>query len=558
MLYRFVLTYNGVETTVIQPKGWVDFESEIKRDFKSHGVMFKFTSGTLKLGFADGRDVLESAFQLEGLDAQVQLTADRRADQYASWENLFTGNAVMKNRELTESYFNVDFEGSSFQQKVINRLKNDIRLDATTDIDGNALTGSSTVYSGLWQGLRVAEEYEANYRTGGDSSLFETFALRNPTVGTTTDTTIYQHLTPFFTGVIEDGLKEYQVSTEAFVNGQASTSGYNLESAISGNLTISGSIKYQLQGDAVTDFGTGAIIGWVRWYVRHLAQDFSLISQDEITELQWTDLRTVSGSPFTWSFDTGVIEESFSFEVPNDISATDKIFVYPEIQFDLPAGNNYLDVTDFDLYQNSNYKLRLIKNAATYSVQQIWLVHDILTRMIEIITGETDRLYSDFFGNTENGYVSDGCGALMGIVNGSHLRLLDTPVSTSLSKFLESLNAIFGIGYSFQKEYDGSYKLRVEPLEYFYGDGEILDLGSPVSIKEKLSYKESIFDGLTFNNISIGYEKFSEDEDLSGSQDDKTHISKCPNSLQVEDLYKRHLRQDLIVVSVGNMTITYL
>ena len=128
MIYRFTLTYNSVDTEVCEPQGWDSFKSELKRDFKSHGVMFKYTSGTIKLGFADGKDILESAFRLEGFDAQVTLTVDQRADAFQAWEEAFSGIAVMKNRELNDMYFTVDFEGSSFQQKIINRLKTTLRV----------------------------------------------------------------------------------------------------------------------------------------------------------------------------------------------------------------------------------------------------------------------------------------------------------------------------------------------------------------------------------------------------------------------------------------------
>ena len=78
MLFRFKLTYSGADTTVIEPQGWDAFQSELKRDFKSHGVVFKYTSGTLKLGFADGRTLLEDAFRNDGYDAVVTLTVDQR------------------------------------------------------------------------------------------------------------------------------------------------------------------------------------------------------------------------------------------------------------------------------------------------------------------------------------------------------------------------------------------------------------------------------------------------------------------------------------------------
>ena len=89
-----------------------------------------------------------------------------------------------------------------------------------------------------------------------------------------------------------------------------------------------------------------------------------------------------------------------------------------------------------------------------------------------------------------------------------------------MKDILESIGAIYGTGYSFTKDYNGEYKLRLELLEYFYNDNEILDLSNPVSIKEGASYKESISEDLTFNQINIGYEKYSSDENLKGNLED--------------------------------------
>ena len=65
MIYRFTLTYNGTDTIVEEPQGWAYFESEVLRDFDSHGTIYNFSSGALTLGFiGTGRTILEDAFQL--------------------------------------------------------------------------------------------------------------------------------------------------------------------------------------------------------------------------------------------------------------------------------------------------------------------------------------------------------------------------------------------------------------------------------------------------------------------------------------------------------------
>ena len=171
MIYRFTLTYNAVDTSVIEPKGWKDFESEIKRDFKSHGVVYEFTSGTLKLGFADGRDVLENAFQTEGNEALVYFLAESKTHEYGTWETEFYGSAVMKNRELNGQYFEVDFEGSSIKQLITNRLKTKVNLGTTLDLDGGTLSGSLTSYTNDWDTIRLYNDYQAKLAVDTSSTI---------------------------------------------------------------------------------------------------------------------------------------------------------------------------------------------------------------------------------------------------------------------------------------------------------------------------------------------------------------------------------------------------
>ena len=175
MIYRFTLTYNTVDLTVVQPRGWNEFESEIKRDFNSHGVVFKFTSGTLKLGFADGRSFLETAFQADGNEAIVYFTAESRSDQYQSWDVDFYGTAIMKNRDYSNEYFEVDFEGSGIQQLVTNRINTKVNLGTSLDLDGNALSSSLTSYTNTWNTISLYNDY-VGYLVSGNPSPTEIVA----------------------------------------------------------------------------------------------------------------------------------------------------------------------------------------------------------------------------------------------------------------------------------------------------------------------------------------------------------------------------------------------
>jgi hypothetical protein len=436
LIYRFTLTYNSVDTEVDQPKGWTDFKSEIKRDFKSHGVVFKYTSGTLKLGFADGRDVLEDAFQLEGFDAQVTLTVDQRADSNKAWEETFTGIAVMKNRDLDDLYFNVDFEGSTFQQKVINRLNTKVDLDTLIDLDGETLTGTIDQQTSQWNSIRLKEDYIADYRAGGDSSDFTSFAgsgLANGSSGND----VFQYQVLNFSGLIDDELKEVNEVSESILDVEPTLANSlnNFTIGISGDLTFTYTLKFQLSATLdLTD--EGAVNTNIKYELILRHDDAFGVNIAEYS----LDTDNQSGtSPLTHDF--GVVTHTGSQAVT--VTAGDTMFYYIKVTGDgvnatTPNYSVLIDPIDIDIYHNSRVSYSVLKSSTTNTVKS-YLIHDVLERIVYIITGQEICFVSNFLGLTDHGYSSDGCGGLVLITNGAKIRDLTNSVSISLRDVLLSL-----------------------------------------------------------------------------------------------------------------------
>ncbi len=550
MIFRFKLTYSGADTTVIEPKGWSDFKSEIKRDFKAHGVIFKYTSGTLKLGFADGRSVLETAFRNDGYDAIVTLTVDQRDSVLDAWVNAFTGNAVMKNRELDEDYFNVDFETSTFQQKVINRIDTKVRLDTLIDLDGNSLSGAITSYSGSWNDIRLKVKYRADFREGGSDALKNTFSKSHIT---TNGTPVYSFLVENFEGEIENNLKAFQTITPAFSTGQISDNSgahnFIISSENTGDITITGTFKYRFHGTLSTNSVENIPIN-LRWYLRREDSSGTGITQT----LCFNKTITTDGtSPYV--YDSGIITASFDEITITGFLKTERLFLYLEVRANVTEGGSITttNATNVDIYDNSRAVFTALKAADTNTVKH-YLTHDIVERVIYILTGADARLKSGFFGLTDHGYGSDGCGGLTAITNGRHLRGINDPPEISLKEILDSLSAIYGTGYSFENDGSGNYSLRLELMEFFYTDNEIIDLGNPV-IKEGSSYKETTFDELTFNSVVVGYNKFANDEDFNGDIDDFLTMSEY--SLPINTIKGQYNKTSRLITSGRLIQATY-
>ena len=524
MIYRFTLTYNSVSTEVAEPRDWKDFKSEIKRDFKSHGVLFKYTSEALKLGFADGRDILENAFQLEGFDAVVQLSIDRRPDSFASWTNIFVGNARMESRELTEMFFNCDFESSPFIQKSVNRFKTKVKLDSTIDLDGNALSGTLTKQNDDWQTIRLDRIFNAFNPT--DFSLGE-FMIDDDDYSGSLSVVAAESLI-YWGDVTRDNLQTVpNKTTKVVVNnvgGLNIVSRFNPDAAIwspirNGDTLMNAKVSVDIQ--ITVEWSGGVSDVQYDWEIQ-LIQMRGGVEFSNTSLNSGTNTNNSATTPDTHTFElrnvgaTNEILDSevgdlfyFAFLTEGDPLVGGAVITggNTETKF---YGKNIPTGAPNTVYPQSFINITQLQAEETVSINS-WFVYDVLQRINYIISGKEDGVYSDFFGNLENGYIEDGCGALNVITNGYQLRTLDRQLNMSMTELLGSLQALYGIGYGFEKQYDGSYKLRVEPLEFFYTDVEILDLGSPVSIKELDSYKETTSEDVKFNAVEIGYKRFNED-----------------------------------------------
>ena len=550
MLYQFKLTYKEEDTTIVEPKGWNTFKSEIKRDFNSHGVLFKYTSGTLKLGFADGRDVLENAFQAEGFDAEVTLTVDQRETTLDSFTNTFTGTAVMKNRELDEDYFNCDFESSIFQQKVINRLNTKVKLGATIDLDGNTLSSAINSNSDNWSDIRLKNKYTADFREGGSISKFDTYSKSHTT---TNGTPVYSYLVVNYEGELDNKFGDPQVISEVFSTGQISANSGNQNFVVNtenaGDITITGSLKYRFYGTLTTS-STNPININLRLYLRHENSSGTLQTQSECFI---KTIATDGTSPY--AYNSGILTESITSTTITGVDSGDRIFLYAETQANVTEGGSIttINATNIDIYYSSTVNYSLLKEASTNAVVH-YHTHDVIERILYIITGEDNKLNSDFLGITDLGYAADGCGGLTSITSGARLRGISNLPEISLADVLDSLHAIYGIGYSFENT-GSAYSMRVELMEYFYGDNEVLDLGSPVSIKEGVSYKETIFNDLAFNTVEIGYSKFTSDENFNGDIDD--FLTKVEYTLPISSIKGSYKQISPLITSGRLIQATY-
>jgi hypothetical protein len=167
---------------------------------------------------------------------------------------------------------------------------------------------------------------------------------------------------------------------------------------------------------------------------------------------------------------------------------------------------------------------------------KVFMLNETVSRVIESITNNGLKLYSDYYGRTDSepyAMATDGCGGLRAITPGLNIRkakMADDSEPTmflSMKDIFESLSAIDNIGIG-QEDTDN---IRIEPWTYFYQD-TVMFTCSNVEKLEKNIKQETHYS--VFRN---GYEKW-EAEDYNGldefltKREWRTDLSEVQNSLE--------------------------
>jgi len=517
--YRHFLTHNSAKQSVVEPEDFANFESGIKRDFDAHGLFYRFTPDDIKLGFVGlGRTILETAFQEDGLDASVTYTVDSRPDEFASWANVFAGTAVMSNREVDKDYFRIDFENAEFIEKINNRFKIKLDLAATTTLDGGTIASTITQQQDLWPTVQENSEFAVDYRVGSDSTLKVDV---NTTGQDDSSPTLTRYWKPFFNAPQTSQLGERLTITEdtAFQSTKPTNSNAFFRIEKGGTLTISlETFKAAIELKGCSDAANSLIQGTYTWVIEHWQNAALLTTYDRTDNSNWGETEAMGEALCAAQVTSGFTTNTGDLtDISFAVNTSDQLVLYLKCEMQDIQGVPG-DVTgdfDLDMYHNARIHLTLLDTSVSHQTKH-YLIFDVLTRLVFILTGRDNAVQSDFYKLTDHGAASDGCGALQTITNGYQLRFEDIKPEMSLFDCLMSLKARDAIGWGIEDHYaDEDWVLRIEAFEFFYSDNQIMNLGKVDD------FKAEIFEPLVFNQFTIGYDKFSKaEDDAAGDGDD--------------------------------------
>jgi hypothetical protein len=526
----FVFYLDDIE--IEEPQGFADIVLNMKRDDNWHGVFFEASTSELAF-YGIAAAYLKNKKETAGLKSDVTFKAMQACGIYDELETILEGKLDFG--KYSESCGNVCMVRIPVEQTgCIMTLRN--RYDQKVDLDAIV----------TFNKLSALQQYTEL----GQTISLPAVALQSAIDGSVADAGYPLTTTTTIPGVatlIMFYRPDYEVERyNNILTGQliginncehvAGAIATSCEDAITPQLLFEDDIKC-FDGNFSYSSRMKGIISWaanlklyslaqkiIKWDATgNIYTDGEVVSEGIIF---FDDINPLDG-PDSYSFDNTV---SGIVTIPDGTG----LYAVLEPAFIGSSGNSQIDV-QFD--KETYFTLEATKLCPATDVEY-YMIHESLSRITESITDNCLKAKSDYYGRTDSQpYNSneDGCGSLRFLTSGLKIRRATNPAFfASLKDIFEGLRGIDNIGMGIEPNpYIPGYSwLRIEPVEYFYTDTEILSLPfvpfADINTQEQLHY----------SLIKTGYQKW-EVEQVNGldepnsNREYRTILTSVNNTLDI-------------------------
>lgn len=491
------------DTEIDEPQGWDSYQSEVTRDETFHGIAFESSVDSLDF-YGTGFDYIEEIKQTQGLKASVNFSVYQNCDGGPDdYEVIISGKLNMGKyaKHCGEScYVSVPIDPEGCEISFTNRFNQSVDVDKMVSQNGY---GPLTAYPKLGFNIELpakALDYlsygQVDQAAGDDEPVIfpdpggghEAWVLVRPEYADEIDTNINDtHLT----GGTNAG---YNGPSGIFIpmSNQVLFNEANIK-CFNQPIHITGRIKGTITMPGVNPMEVYAI-----FRKGELANDDPFVSPDMIEYVFIGSLANADHYPFDFTI------TPYDWSPKN--TGTDGIYLYlymhqrPGATFN---GNVHFDPETF-------IKLETVKECPPTSVQA-YMIHETLSRVVENITDFCMRVKSSYYGRTDSlpfSFDEDGCGSLRMVTSGLKVRQAPPPANTffiSPSDLINGLCAIDNVGMGIEPDVTlpGNSVLRIEDLDFFYEDKEILQClsiqNATFAIEEQRDY----------SIVKCGYKKWT-------------------------------------------------
>jgi len=161
-------------------------------------------------------------------------------------------------------------------------------------------------------------------------------------------------------------------------------------------------------------------------------------------------------------------------------------------------------------FKENTLRITELNSTAYASTAKGLLIKDYLQRIVYILTGQSNSIISDYFEPNSGCEWANLLTTGLYIRNGQLIDQSNPSIKTSFKKTFEDLSKIFCLGWQYEQQPDLSWKIRIEPVDYFYQMNLMASFENAGDIRQY-----ALTDDLV-NNIIVGYSDIWKNIAVSG------------------------------------------
>lgn len=465
--YRFTLITPGLpDLTVDEPVGFADIVQGMIRNEEWHGVYFQATVN--EMGFYGNAALfLEEQKAINGLKANVVFLAEQRCKASDPYEEVIRGRlnfGRFKSKCGIECRVTMPVEQEGCVVTFNNRYDQAVDIDSLIAFDRftglpnyAALGGTMTLAA---QKLDVGVVGDV----GPDGDQFSQVDIPGVQSGVS--------VRPIYKNVVKESIKISQLNP---VNNYG-TYRPSFNSPTSPVLLLdenfdcfSGTFDIDIRLKGTWEFVQGLLNEvWIR--IVESADNTVVPFADNVVLAENKTVVAAPG-PRSGSFDLSFVNPA--------VTLRNGYGIYTEVLFITSPFTAPPDI-NVDFHPETHFSVNATRDCPPTDAQ-VYLVNETMSRVAEAITNNCIKVKSDYYGRTDSEpYASgvDGCGSLRVLLNGLKLRRApDNKMFLSMKDLYDGMIKPIdncGMGFEPNTELPGFEWLRIEPIDYFYQDFEVL------------------------------------------------------------------------------------
>lgn len=552
MAQRFTLSYNDSDFQVDDPIGWEEGQHEITRKMEE-GFDGVFQTFNIDLTWIqDGADLIQQAYELEGVEADIGVRIEVYNTTERKWEVSLEGAKISlvtyeirTDKGMKEVTAPIEID--SFRTKFLQLGKKDVDALIEEAVNGNSITPVDVVETSLHPktlfqklDMELSEEVEGVFGLPVATHFVGSRDIGN---GNSREQSVTTFWPIALNKINADSLKQHFNLGLGFVTDinnipNIFTALFDSEVELDLSVAIEGRVvatRDTNNNNATVTCGSG-LIG------ESFLKAILLIRDKDDNEKQSIEVCT-SGNILGCNDTERDMEASGSLVQNLSLKAGDKVYLYAEMgqfgDYSRLLINNYnVTITeDFAVRNSGVLTTRFILDGTTTfekTKASGILVHDLLSQVVKHLTG-SDAFYSEYYGLTRHGYAQDGAGGSRVITFGYWLRgadITERKMFVSWQKLFESLEALDCVGLGFEFV-DGAWRVRVEPKEHFYPDTVVLELEQVKNLTKKVATDR------LFSTFKIGYQKYKGNREDGSILEFNTERQYFTGITQIDQEFKR-------------------